>query len=495
MATDRFAGLDIYLEEQMKRLNIPGAALAVVEGERIVHLHGFGRARPGGGAPVPQTPFFIGSLTKSFTALAVMQLVEAGKIELDAPLQCYLPWFRVADPRASTQMTVRHLLNQSSGFSQKDGWYSLADFDEGPGSTERQARNLATCRLIHPPGTAFEYSNVNYNLLGLVVEAASGEPYADYIRGHIFEPLEMKHSHTSKAAAREDGLAVGHQSWFGFPVAVADLPEPSGALPSGQLISSAEDLGHYLIAHLNQGRYNGAQVLSAQGIAELFRPAVEVDTMGFAEADYGMGWFVEETAQGVRLSHKGTVPDFFAYMALLPEQKLGMVLLANANQLLIDYSMLQVCTEAATLLAGGAPRELPNKLVPWALRAAAVLPILQVCGAAAGLRLARRWRQDPGSRPSRRRSVWQQILLPLIPNLSLAAIPVLLRKSGLGRFMFLYLPDLSTIALISGAFAGAWSLVRTGLFLGMPGKPSPAKPGASRTIRKTGKIIPFSKAK
>ena len=96
-----YAAIDAYVEEQMRRLNIPGASLAIVEGDQIVHLRGFGRARPGGEAPTPQTPFFIGSLTKSITALAVMQLVEAGKVELDAPVQRYLPWFRVADPQAS----------------------------------------------------------------------------------------------------------------------------------------------------------------------------------------------------------------------------------------------------------------------------------------------------------------------------------------------------------------------------------------------------------
>ena len=110
-----YDAIDAYVEGQMRRLNIPGVSLAIVEGDKIVHLRGFGRARPGGEAPTPQTPFFIGSLTKSFTALAVMQLVEAGKIELDAPVQRYLPWFRVADPQASAQMTVRHLLNQTSG--------------------------------------------------------------------------------------------------------------------------------------------------------------------------------------------------------------------------------------------------------------------------------------------------------------------------------------------------------------------------------------------
>jgi CubicO group peptidase (beta-lactamase class C family) len=105
-----FEAMDAYVEAQMKHLKIPGAALAIVEGDTITHLRGFGKARPGGEAPAPQTPFFIGSLTKSFTALAIMQLFERSKIELDAPIRRYLPWFRLADLKASSQITVRHLL-------------------------------------------------------------------------------------------------------------------------------------------------------------------------------------------------------------------------------------------------------------------------------------------------------------------------------------------------------------------------------------------------
>src|SRR5512147_865422 len=116
-----YEAIDHYIEQQMQHLHIPGAALAIVEGDQIVHLRGFGLACPNGAAPTPQTPFFIGSLTKSFTALAVMQLVEAGKVELDAPVQRYLPWFRVADLQASSQMTVRHLLNQTSGLPMSAG--------------------------------------------------------------------------------------------------------------------------------------------------------------------------------------------------------------------------------------------------------------------------------------------------------------------------------------------------------------------------------------
>jgi CubicO group peptidase (beta-lactamase class C family) len=201
--SDTFEEIDTHIERQKDRLNIPGVALAIVEGDKIVHLRGFGQARPGGEEPTPHTPFIIGSLTKSFTALAVMQLVEDGKVELDAPVERYLPWFRVADPQASVQITVRHLLNQTSGLPQLSGLRLLADFDDSPDASERQARALSTLELTRPVGSKFEYSNMNYNLLGLIIEAASGESYEDYIQNHIFAPLQMTHSYTSRPEAKQ----------------------------------------------------------------------------------------------------------------------------------------------------------------------------------------------------------------------------------------------------------------------------------------------------
>jgi CubicO group peptidase (beta-lactamase class C family) len=232
-----YAAIDAYIEQQMRRLNIPGAALAIVDGERVAYLRGYGRARPGNGpsggtAPTSQTPFALGSITKSITALAVMQLVKAGKVELDAPVQRYLPWFRVADPESSARMTVRHLLNQTSGLPMRPGLIALADMDDSPAAVERQARELATLRLTRPVGAAFEYSNLNYNLLGLIVEAANVEPYTDYVQNHIFAPLEMGHTYTSQSDARRAGLALGHRYWFGCPVPAPDLPMPRGSLPS-----------------------------------------------------------------------------------------------------------------------------------------------------------------------------------------------------------------------------------------------------------------------
>jgi len=264
--SDPFEEIDAYVERQIDRLKIPGAALAIVEGDEIAHLRGFGQARPGGDAPTPRTPFIIGSLTKSFTALAVMQLVEDGKVELDAPVQRYLPWFRVADPRAFAQITVRHLLNQTSGLPQLSGLRPLVDFDDSPGASERQARALSTLVLSRPVGSAWEYSNMNYNLLGLIVEVASGESYEAYVQEHIFAPLQMTHSYTSQAEARENGMAVGHRYWFAIPFAEPNLLMPRGSLAGGELISSSEDMARYLIAHLNEGRYDSTQILSAAGM-------------------------------------------------------------------------------------------------------------------------------------------------------------------------------------------------------------------------------------
>ena len=116
-----FAQIDAYVSTQMQMMRLPGLALGIVHGDQIVHLHGFGEADQSGRAVTAQTPFVIGSMTKSFTALAIMQLVEAGKVQLDVPVQRYLPWFRVADPTASSRITVRNLLNQTSGIPTSAG--------------------------------------------------------------------------------------------------------------------------------------------------------------------------------------------------------------------------------------------------------------------------------------------------------------------------------------------------------------------------------------
>jgi CubicO group peptidase (beta-lactamase class C family) len=252
------------VEEEMEEDSVPGLALAIVRGDEVVHLRSFGTTEPDGRPVTPKTSFVLGSMSKSFTALATMQLAEKDKVELDAPVQRYLPWFRVASSEASARITVRHLLNQTSGLPEN------ASRGRGADSTlEAHVRALSDVELAHPPGTTYEYSSPNYQVLGLIVQEVSGQSFGEYVRQNIFNPLGMDDSFVSQTETqRADTMASGHRYWFGRPVA-ADLPYEEGRLPSASLISSSEDMAHYLIAQLNEGRYEQAAVVSPDGMAEL----------------------------------------------------------------------------------------------------------------------------------------------------------------------------------------------------------------------------------
>ena len=350
-----FAAIDAYVRRQMKDARIPGLALGIVHDGHAVHLRGFGRADDSGRAFTPQTPLFIGSNSKSFTALAVMQLAEAGKVDLDAPVQRYIPWFRVADPEASALITVRHLLNQTSGLTERAG--RAATLAAGMQPLESAVRALATTGLTQAPGVAFEYSNLNYTTLGLVVEMAAGEPFDAYLKAHIFQPLDMRHTYTSIEEARRNGLASGYRYWFGFPVAF-DTPGHGGTVPTGGIFSTAEDMSRYLAMYQGGGRYHGQAVLSPAGIAEMMQPGPLERRGAFAGAGYGMGWFTGPWG-GVHASyHPGDEPNAHAGMALVPQGNRGVVVLFNVGTHGGALPGLLAIEQSLTgMVAGGAARD------------------------------------------------------------------------------------------------------------------------------------------
>src|SRR5215216_4359703 len=219
--------IDRYVRSEMDAQRIPGLALGIVHGDRIVHVQGFGQADRSGRQVTPETPFLIGSVTKSFTALAIMQLSEAGQVQLDAPVQRYLPWWRVADPDASTRVTVRHLLYQVSGLSKATGNAYATSGDTHDTALEDRVRALRDVELTQSVGTTWQYSNANYWTLGMIVQAVSGQSYETYIQQHIFDPLQMRNSYKSRADAEHHGLPTEHHYWYGFPVA-AELPFDRG---------------------------------------------------------------------------------------------------------------------------------------------------------------------------------------------------------------------------------------------------------------------------
>jgi CubicO group peptidase (beta-lactamase class C family) len=316
-ATPDFGAIDAYVLAQMSMEHIPGVALGIVHGNQIVHLRGFGVADQAGAAVTPQTDFSISSMTKSFTAVAIMQLVEQGQVALDAPVQRYLPWFRVATPGASATITVRELLNQTSGISHYAG--NLVIAGDKAETMKQAAQALATLPLDTPPGAAFQYSNVNYVTLGLIVEAASGQPYATYVQQHIFAPLQMTSSATIVNPPPQRDMATGYHWWYGLPVA-SSYRNPPDDLPAGGIISNAQDMAHYLIAHLNGGSYGSVSILTPDSIALLHHaivfPSVTTDP-------YAMGWYDVHVDRTPVLWHSGDDPNFQADMALIPQGQWG----------------------------------------------------------------------------------------------------------------------------------------------------------------------------
>jgi CubicO group peptidase (beta-lactamase class C family) len=475
-----FAAIDAYIAAEMREQRIPGLALGITHGDQIVHLKGFGIADPSGRPVTPQTPFLIFSSTKSFTALAIMQLVEAGKIELDAPVQRYLPWFRVADPDASARITVRHLLNQTSGLPETaDADVGLlTSIDTRETASEQAVRGLRTVSLDRPVGAAFAYVNANYVTLGLIVQAISGQTYESYVQEHIFAPLDMRQSFTAKAAAQVHGLAMGYRYWFGRPLP-ADLPDNRSILPAGGLISSAEDMTHYLIAQLNQGRYGEWSILSPKGVAEMHAPAVRRR----GELFYGMGWFVVPVDGTPVIWHGGDGTNFHSNMMLAPDGQWGVVLLENAqNNMDGGDRMLQTAFGVISLLMGHQPPAAESEsFYQLILMVILGITVLMVIGMIRSIVVLRRWRTQPGRRPHGRRGIIWHVVVPLVLHLGLAllflvGLPQLLFQSSLPPF-FLWLPDFGYTLLVSGVFALGWGILRTVLAVLVL-----RKPGAPRAI-------------
>jgi CubicO group peptidase (beta-lactamase class C family) len=461
-ASPDFGAIDAYIAQEMRDVRIPGLALGVVHNDEIVHLQGFGVADASGRAVTPQTPFILASASKSFTALAVMQLVEDGKVDLDAPVVTYLPSFTVRDESASATITVRHLLNHTSGLPESTAYEPMLSNDMSDDALSERVGALSDAELAHGVGEAFEYTDANYDALGLVVEKVNGQTYETSIRERIFAPLGMSHSFTDQAGARQSGMADGHRSWFGFPRPF-DAPYSRAAMPSSYLISSAEDISHFLIGQLNGGTYDAASVLSPAGIAAMHQPAVRE---GDRDIFYGMGWESRTLAGVPVVRHKGTNANFYADMVLDKEGGWGVVILANLDSLNFNGGRLQgLAAGVLSLLRGEAPPDVAmphHPLLGSATLLIAVVTVLMLSSMVWSLVTMRRWRTHPDRRPGRPRALglrvalssavcigWALGLLLIFPALAYPLAPTLL-----------IVPDLGHLIVVSSVVALIWGIAR-----------------------------------
>ncbi|MCC7370200.1 MAG: beta-lactamase family protein [Chloroflexi bacterium] len=341
--------IDGYIQERMAAWSVPGLSLAIVEGGQVTLARGYGLADREQNRPMtPQTLVAVGSTTKPLTAAAIMQLVEAGAVSLDAPVTRYLPWFTVDDPRAN-EITVRHLLNHTSGIPAS----ASLDSRQEPDALERRVRSLEWERLSSAPGTRFEYGNDGFNTAGLIMQVVSGLPYEQYVGERLLAPLGMTRSTFDPARAAELGMAQGYLKRKGQL-----RPEKTRLTraynPAGMLVSTAEDSGRFLAAMANGGILDGARVLSEASVTQMETPTVRInDTLS-----YGLGWFLS-TQEGLQaVVHPGEILTMGSMFVLAPERKLGVAVLANLDSDAKD----EIAEGVARLLIGVQPvlREVPR---------------------------------------------------------------------------------------------------------------------------------------
>jgi len=474
-----FAAIEGFVKSEMAAQRIPGLALGIVKDNRVIYLRGFGEADGSGREVTPQTPFIIGSLSKSFTALAIMQLVEAGKVDLDAPVQRYLPWFRVADEDASAAITVRHLLNQTSGLSAKTGRSFQGNGDTSDRALEEAVRKLASASLTAPAGEKYQYSTINYSVLGLIVQSVSGDTYEGYIQSEIFDPLQMRNAFTSQAEAEQQGLASGYNYWFGRP-RTADLPQNRGLVPAGYLIASAEDMTHYLIAQINGGRYGDAAVLSPAGLDSLHQPAVKTPS---ADTSYAMGWFVGPLNEIPAVHHQGETFNFHANAVLIPTSRTGVIVLMNAQNsldLFTNNRMGTIAEGVTSILEGREPPSPPSNTINFVAYAAlfgvVVVQARAVVHSAQGLRSRRVETGRVGRRTRIALSLalslgWAFFIYILVPKQF--GLPLLVVAQGF--------PDFAYVLFCSAVFAAGWGMVKAIWAYSLPQSRGNVVPGGSET--------------
>ncbi len=472
--------IDAFLASRARELRIPGIAIGIVDHDRISHLAGFGVTGPSGHPVTQETPFILGSLSKSFTALAVMQLVEKGQIDLDAKVCRYIPWFTLADD-SSRDITVRQLLNHTSGISVETSEKYAASADVSDGALEHRVRDLRMDHLDRAVGSDFEYSGTNYAVLGLLVQIVSGEPYEKYIQQHILAPLKMDHSFTSDMEAKKHGLASGYLYWFFFPRAT-DLPFNRGSVPQGYIISTAEDMSHYLLAQLNDGRYGDVQILSPAGIREMHRPTVATWKHDTA---YGMGWEIGPIAGIPAIWHEGSIFNYHTNMMLIPSSSSGFVLLENIYSGPDEGRLNQIAEGIALLLAGKDPPPMAsNRNLKLAYGAMFLVLFIQLCGMVRTIRqLAFR-----RTHPYKRQTILGISILVLVTLLSLSwgllivlGIPRLFGMSLLTTVV--RIPDFGYVLLLCAFLAFSTTILNT--WLGLTSLFETAKVGQIRPAPNT----------
>jgi CubicO group peptidase (beta-lactamase class C family) len=394
VSPQRVERLDHYLSSEAARFHLPGVAIAVVDGDEIVHVKAFGES------VTKDSAFIIGSCSKTVTALAALLAFDEAGIDLDTPITTLLTSMTIhGEVRPPT---LRQLLQHRSGLTRAQG------FDVVPSLAEVEAHGFSL-DLRFPAGGRFSYSNKNYSLLGVLIEKVTGQTFCEYVHERVFKRAGMMASSCGPVPLTHTA-APEYQYCFGFPLRVGQTNVPASRIPSGFLRCTAHDLARLQICLLHDGVIDGSQVFPAGLIRQMKTPS------GEREYGYGMGLSKANLDDiGLILAHEGATPTSYTFHGALTEKGLGVVLLININLFdpFTDHGET-FYENMLRILDGQEPvKSYPYRIwVRWALIPALVLTVWQ-----AGVLLVR-WRRAGWplvwpTTPRQRISLVFQLVLPV----------------------------------------------------------------------------------
>jgi len=334
--------LDNVVERARVEFHVPGIAVAVVKDGKVEALKGYGVRKLGDPAAVtPHTLFGIASNTKIFTSAALAMLVDEGKLDWDDRVVDRLPGFQMSDPYVTREMRIRDLLCHRSGLSLGAG--DLMFFPASDLSSDQINYRLRFLPLGTSFRSAYAYDNILYNSAGALIQQISGKPWAEFIRERFFAPLQMRDSKTSIRdidSSTDTDVVAPHALDDGQLKPVAHRPLDNNA-PAGAIVSSVDDLSRWVMALLNKGDLGGGKRLFSEKQAQtLWRPLTILplnDPPELAEinshfSDYAMGEGLRDYRGHLLVSHTGGLQGMVSIVAMLPERKLGVVVLTNQEE-------------------------------------------------------------------------------------------------------------------------------------------------------------------
>lgn len=339
------AGLDAYVSRAMRDWQIPGLAVAVVKDDSVVFMRAYGVRQLGKpGAVDTATLFAIGSTTKAMTAAAIGMLVDEGKVRWDDPVTQYLPDFQLYDPFVTRELRVRDLLTHRSGLPGADLLWAGADY-----STTEILRRIRYLEPATSLRTRFAYQNVMYAAAGQVIAAAAGMPWDAFVRTRIFTPLGMRGTlPTAATLARQPNVAMPHMRLDDTVRLVANRTVDPVA-SAGAVWSSIADMTKWMRFVLDSARVGGTRLLTASTYAELLTPQVVVPPEEFYPTArlthphftlYGLGWFLEDYRGRAVAMHTGSIDGMSAIIGLIPDQRLGVYVLANLDHAELRHALI-----------------------------------------------------------------------------------------------------------------------------------------------------------